>query len=77
MRIDDICVDRLSVLQESTLLAGIPNAPSIYSPTSNPELSKKRQKVVVSKMVKYGYISQQEADEILEIDIVEQVNTNK
>ena len=64
-------------LQESTLLAGIPNAPSIYSPTSNPELSKKRQKVVVSKMVKYGYISQQEADEILEIDIVEQVNTNK
>ena len=29
---------------ECILLAGIPNAPSVYAPTKNPELSKQRQK---------------------------------
>ena len=29
---------------ECILLAGIPNAPSVYSPTKNPELAKQRQK---------------------------------
>lgn len=52
-------------LYESTLLAGIPNAPSVYSPTVNPELSKQRQAQVLNKMIKYEYISQEEADKIL------------
>ena len=50
---------------ESTLLAGIPNAPSIYSPTKNPELAKQRQKQVINQMVEHNYITQDEADEIL------------
>lgn len=52
-------------LYESTLLAGIPNAPSVYSPTVNPELAKQRQAQVLSKMLKYKFITQEEADKIL------------
>lgn len=50
---------------ECILLAGIPNAPSIYAPTKNPELAKQRQKQVMKKMIKYGYLTQEEADKIL------------
>lgn len=51
-------------LDESSMLAGVPNAPSIYAPTVNPDLAKKRQAHVLDSMVKYGYITQEEADEI-------------
>lgn len=50
---------------ESILLAGIPNAPSVYAPTKNPELARKRQKQVMEKMIKYEYLSKEEADYIL------------
>lgn len=46
---------------ESTLLAGIPNAPSVYDPTVNPRLAQERQRQVISRMVKYGYFSPEEA----------------
>ena len=49
---------------ESTLLAGIPNAPSVYAPNKNPLLARQRQRQVLSKMVKYKYLTQEEADEI-------------
>lgn len=52
-------------LYESTLLAGIPNAPSVYSPNVNPELSKQRQAQVLYKMLKYNFISQDQANKIL------------
>ena len=51
-------------LYECTLLAGIPNAPSVYSPNVNPELSKKRHAKVLRSMVKYGYLTQEEADAV-------------
>ena len=51
---------------ESILLAGIPNAPSVYSPTKNPELSKQRQKQVANAMVKNGYITEEEVNKILQ-----------
>lgn len=50
---------------ESILLAGIPNAPSVYSPTKNPELAKQRQIQVANAMVSYGYISEEEINKIL------------
>ena len=50
---------------ECTLLAGIPNAPSVYSLTANPELAEQRQEYVVQRMVQYGYISEGEAQTIL------------
>lgn len=43
-------------LEESAMLAGLPNAPSLYSPYVNLELAKKRQKIVLDAMEKYGYI---------------------
>lgn len=49
---------------ESVMLAGIPNSPSNYSPTKNPELAKERQKQVLDRMVKYGYMSREEANKI-------------
>ena len=51
-------------LDEASMLAGVPNAPSVYAPTVNPDLAKKRQKHVLDKMVEYGYISQEQANEI-------------
>lgn len=45
-------------LDEASMLAGIPNAPSLYSPTVNPELASQRQSQVLSKMLEYGYITE-------------------
>ena len=47
---------------ECILLAGIPNAPSVYAPTKNPELAIQRQKQVMNKMVEYEYLTQEEAN---------------
>ena len=51
-------------LDEITLLAGLPNAPSVYSPSNNPDLAKQRQKRVIQCMLEYGYISQEEANKL-------------
>ncbi len=50
---------------ESSLLVGIPNAPSVYSLDVNPGLARQRQKKVLSTMVECGYITQEYADEII------------
>lgn len=50
---------------EAILLAGIPNAPSVYAPTKNPDLAKKRQKQVMDKMVKNGVLTEEQANNIL------------
>ena len=50
---------------EATLLAGIPNAPSVYSLDVNPTLAKQRQRQVVEKMVEFGYLTQKEANIII------------
>lgn len=42
---------------EATLLAGIPNAPSVYSLSNNPDLARQRQKHVIQSMRDYGFIS--------------------
>ncbi len=49
---------------ECTLLAGIPNAPSVYSPAENPDLAEERRKQVVQCMIKHGYISEEEGEEL-------------
>ncbi len=51
---------------ECILLAGIPNAPSVYAPTKNPKLAIQRQKQVMNKMVEYEYLTQEEANKIIE-----------
>ena len=51
--------------QECTLLAGIPNAPSVYAPTKNPDLAAQRQRQVLDKMVDNGKLTEQEAEDLL------------
>lgn len=52
-------------LYECTLLAGIPNAPSVYAPTKNPELARQRQGQVIRKMIRQGYLTEEEAGQII------------
>lgn len=50
---------------ECSMMAGVPNAPSVYAPTKNPDLASQRQRQVLERMVRYEYITQDEMDEIL------------
>ena len=52
---------------ESSMLAGVPNAPSVYAPTKNPDLASQRQRQVLDKLVKYEYITEEEKEEILKL----------
>lgn len=54
---------------ECTMLAGIPNAPSLYNPKVSPKLAKQRQKQVIQKMIKYGNLSKEDANKILDKNI--------
>lgn len=47
-------------LDEASMLAGIPNAPSLYAPTVNLELAKARQEHVLERMIECGYITEEE-----------------
>ncbi len=65
-------------LSESAFLAGLPEAPTTYSPFgAYPELSKKRQKEVLSKMVDEKYITKEEIKEALDKPLnFQKVRTN-
>ncbi len=57
-------------LAEAALLAGLPSAPTVYSPFgSHPELARLRQYQVLEAMVNQGYISQFQADEAEHADL--------
>lgn len=49
-------------LAQCALIAGLPQAPSVYSPFNNSDLAKKRQGHVLKRMLKMGYITQEEYD---------------
>jgi penicillin-binding protein 1A len=50
-------------LAESAVLAGLPKAPSAYSPIRHPLKARKRQRYVLQRMVQRGYITKDEAKE--------------
>lgn len=51
-------------LAEATLIAGLPQSPTRYSPFgARPELAKERQKEVLKQMVLNGFLNQDEADQ--------------
>ena len=56
---------------EATLLAGVPNAPSVYSPKVNLNLAEQRQNIVLEKMVESGYLNESEAQKIKEEQITQ------
>ena len=49
---------------ECTLLAGIPNAPSAYALSENPDLARQRQCQVLKKLVAYDYLDEADARRI-------------
>lgn len=49
-------------IAEAALLAGLPQAPSRYSPIYNPSSAKARQKYVLTRMAEEGYITEADAD---------------
>ena len=51
-------------IYEATLLAGVPNAPSVYAPTNSLKLAEERQCQVLDAMVEFGNLSQEESDNI-------------
>jgi penicillin-binding protein 1A len=49
-------------LGQAALIAGLPKAPSVYSPLNNPELAKKRRALILKQMLDADIISQQVHD---------------
>ena len=62
-------VDQLN-LAEMAMLAGLPKAPSLYSPIKHLDRAKQRQAYVLERMVKEGYITQAESDHASNTPIV-------
>jgi 1A family penicillin-binding protein len=57
-------------LAESAYLAGLPEAPSTFSPYgSHPELGKERQQEVLRKMAEQGYITAKQRDDAIKQDL--------
>ena len=56
-------------LAESALLAGLPKAPSAYSPIRHLKKAQRRQRYVLQRMVDSGYVTREEAREAAEIPI--------
>jgi len=57
-------------------LAGIVQQPTAYDPTRNPDLSKNRRNVVLTKMVEAGFITSVEASAAKLVDIEGMLNTS-
>ena len=57
-------------LAEASMLVGIPKSPSNYSPIINYNLAKERQLLVLSLMVKNGYISEEEKNDAYNEDLI-------
>ena len=47
---------------EAAMIAGLPPAPSIYSPLVNPDLAKEQRSIVLDRMAQAGFISNSEAE---------------
>ena len=56
-------------LAECAILAGLPQAPSKYSPFRHPERAKQRQIYVLNRMVTEGYITQNKANAAINTEV--------
>src|ERR671923_1651382 len=61
-------VTELSV-KEAALLAGLPRAPSTYSPFEHGEAAKRRREVVLRRMVEYGALKDADAKKLARADL--------
>ena len=64
-------------LAESAILAGLPQAPSAYSPLRNPRRAKERQIYVLNRMFKEGFITEDQMNQAktIPVDIYLRKNT--
>ncbi len=53
-------------IPEAAILAGLPQAPSRYSPISNPSAAKERQRYVIRRMADENFITDEEAEKFIE-----------
>ncbi|KKR21236.1 MAG: Penicillin-binding protein, 1A family [Candidatus Moranbacteria bacterium GW2011_GWA2_39_41] len=61
-------------LDESALLASLPQAPSYYSPNGNhADALRGRQVYALNQMAKFGYITQEQADAAKEVDVLAKI----
>ncbi len=56
-------------IQEAAILVGVVNAPTRYSPVSNPEAAMSRRNVVISRLAKSGAISEAMRDSLVKLPI--------
>ena len=56
-------------LEEAALIAGLPQAPSRYSPFSHPEAAKERRRYVLRRMAEEGFISQEDRARASEAEV--------
>lgn len=63
-------------LAEAALLAGLPQRPSAYDPTVNPDLAKERMDTVLNLMVRHEKISEAEAEEAKQVAIEDMLNVS-
>jgi penicillin-binding protein 1A len=56
-------------LKEAALLAGLPRAPSTYSPFEHPEAAKRRREVVLRRMAEYGALKEPDAKKLARADL--------
>lgn len=56
-------------LPELALIAGLPQAPSVYNPYNNKELARQRRNQVLKRMLTMKYITKEEYDKSIEADI--------
>ncbi len=52
-------------LAEAAILAGLPKAPSLYNPYRHPDRAKIRQKYVLTRMLKLGWITKKQYEEAI------------
>ena len=66
-------------LAEAATLAAIPKSPNYYDPMENPKANKERRDVVLDQMVKYGHITQADAQKAKaeNVKIRKEENTGK
>lgn len=64
-------------LPQAALLAGLPQRPSAYDPTVNPDLAQERMNTVLSLMVRHGKITQAEADEAAQVKVEDMLNISE
>src|SRR6267143_5233291 len=56
-------------LKDAALLAGLPRAPSTYSPFDHPEAAKRRREVVLRRLVEYGALKDPDAKKLARADL--------